>query len=163
STTDSLNPDSAGAARASPCQSSAMSYQTIEYETRGRVALITLNRPDKLNAWTPQMASEQAAAINAAGNDPDVGAIVMSGARPGRGRALRARARRADRRQPPPPAAHDQAPAHGQCRGDRPRRGAAPRERADPGVLEAPRAPGGGGGVPGALDPDPAVAALRAF
>src|SRR3954463_5473040 len=60
-----------------------MSYQTIEYETRGRVALITLNRPDKLNAWTPQMASEQAAAINAADDDPDVGAIVMTGA--GRG------------------------------------------------------------------------------
>src|SRR4051795_13554155 len=60
-----------------------MSYQTIEYETRGRVALITLNRPDKLNAWTPQMASEQADAINAANDDPDVGAIVMTGA--GRG------------------------------------------------------------------------------
>src|SRR5213078_4963012 len=60
-----------------------MSYQTIEYETRGRVALITLNRPDRLNAWTPQMASEQAAAINAANDDPDVGAIVMTGA--GRG------------------------------------------------------------------------------
>src|SRR3954449_3436394 len=60
-----------------------MSSQTIEYETRGRGALITLNRPDRLNAWTPQMASEQADAINAANDDPDVGAIVMTGA--GRG------------------------------------------------------------------------------
>src|SRR6185503_6696296 len=28
-----------------------MTYTTIEYETRGPVALITLNRPDRLNAW----------------------------------------------------------------------------------------------------------------
>jgi len=60
-----------------------MTYTTIEYETRGPVALITLNRPDRLNAWTPHMASEQAAAIGAANEDPDIGAIVMTGA--GRG------------------------------------------------------------------------------
>src|SRR5256885_5753404 len=60
-----------------------MSYETIEYATQGRVALITLNRPDRLNAWTPQMAAEQAAAINAANDDADIGAIVMTGA--GRG------------------------------------------------------------------------------
>ena len=60
-----------------------MSYETIEYATQGRVALITLNRPDRLNAWTPQMAAEQAAAINAANDDADIGAIVTTGA--GRG------------------------------------------------------------------------------
>ena len=60
-----------------------MSYETIDYETRGRVALITLNRPDRLNAWTPQMASEQAAAIGTANDDESIGAIVMTGA--GRG------------------------------------------------------------------------------
>src|SRR5437764_11827117 len=60
-----------------------MSYTTIEYATDGRVALITLNRPERLNAWTPAMASEQAAAIEAANDDPSVGAIVMTGA--GRG------------------------------------------------------------------------------
>src|SRR3954470_19081180 len=60
-----------------------MSYTTIEYATEGRVALITLNRPERLNAWTPAMASEQAAAIAAANDDPSVGAIVMTGA--GRG------------------------------------------------------------------------------
>src|SRR3954469_26063699 len=53
------------------------------YETRGEVAVITLNRPDKLNAWTPAMAEEQVAAIRAANGDPGVGAIVMTGA--GRG------------------------------------------------------------------------------
>ena len=60
-----------------------MSYTTIEYATSGRVALITLNRPDRLNAWTPHMASEQAAAIADANGDPAIGAIVMTGA--GRG------------------------------------------------------------------------------
>ena len=60
-----------------------MSYETIEYATQGRVALITLNRPERMNAWTPQMASDQAAAITAANEDDDVGAIVMTGA--GRG------------------------------------------------------------------------------
>ena len=60
-----------------------MHYQTITCERRGAVALITLNRPDRLNAWTPQMASEQADAIRAANEDGEVGAIVMTGA--GRG------------------------------------------------------------------------------
>jgi enoyl-CoA hydratase/carnithine racemase len=53
------------------------------YEVRGEVALVTLNRPDKLNAWTPRMAEEQVAAIAAANDDPGVGAIVTIGA--GRG------------------------------------------------------------------------------
>ena len=41
----------------------ALSYATITYERRDAVALVTLNRPERLNAWTPQMASEQAHAI----------------------------------------------------------------------------------------------------
>jgi enoyl-CoA hydratase/carnithine racemase len=56
-----------------------MSYETIRYETRDTVALITLARPDRLNAWTPHMASELAAAIEAANEDASVGAIVMTG------------------------------------------------------------------------------------
>ena len=60
-----------------------MSYETILYETKGPVAVITLNRPDRLNAWTGQMALDQADAINRANEDPDIGAIVMTGA--GRG------------------------------------------------------------------------------
>lgn len=39
-----------------------MKLERVLYETRGEVALITLNRPDKLDAWTPAMAEEQAAA-----------------------------------------------------------------------------------------------------
>jgi enoyl-CoA hydratase/carnithine racemase len=60
-----------------------VSYESITYETRGDVALITLDRPEKLNAWTPAMAEEQVSAIQAANDDPEVGAIVMTGA--GRG------------------------------------------------------------------------------
>jgi enoyl-CoA hydratase/carnithine racemase len=58
-------------------------YETITYERRDEVALITLNRPDRLNAWTPRMASEQASAIRDANDDEHIGAIVMTGA--GRG------------------------------------------------------------------------------
>ena len=60
-----------------------MSYELITTERRDAVTLLTLNRPDKLNAWTPAMAVEQAHAIEAANADPAVGAIVMTGA--GRG------------------------------------------------------------------------------
>jgi enoyl-CoA hydratase/carnithine racemase len=60
-----------------------VAYETIAYERRDAVALITLNRPERLNAWTPRMASEQADAIRDANEDVDVGAIVMTGA--GRG------------------------------------------------------------------------------
>lgn len=60
-----------------------MDYERITYEVQGDVALITLNRPEKLNAWTPSMSVEQADALERANADPAVGAIVMTGA--GRG------------------------------------------------------------------------------
>lgn len=56
---------------------------TIRLELQGDVGVITLDRPDRLNAWTPQMADEIAAAIEACNADPTVGAVVMTGA--GRG------------------------------------------------------------------------------
>ena len=60
-----------------------MAYELITCERRDAVALITLNRPERLNAWTPAMAVELARAISEANGDPAVGAIVMTGA--GRG------------------------------------------------------------------------------
>jgi enoyl-CoA hydratase/carnithine racemase len=60
-----------------------MTYTEILYETRERVATITLNRPDKLNAWTRTMDFEVRAAVQFAADDPDVRAIVVTGA--GRG------------------------------------------------------------------------------
>jgi enoyl-CoA hydratase/carnithine racemase len=58
-------------------------YTQIAYEIHGEVAVITLNRPERLNAWTPTMAVEQVDAIRRANDDPAVGAIVTTGA--GRG------------------------------------------------------------------------------
>lgn len=60
-----------------------MTYEQIIYETKGTIALITLNRPDRLNAWTPQMMEELAHAIETANDDKSIGSIVMTGA--GRG------------------------------------------------------------------------------
>jgi 2-(1,2-epoxy-1,2-dihydrophenyl)acetyl-CoA isomerase len=57
-----------------------MDYEQIQVEKRGSVCLITLNRPERLNAWTWKMSGEQTRAIQAANDDPEVGAIVMTGA-----------------------------------------------------------------------------------
>ena len=55
-------------------------YETILYERRGRVSLITLNRPEKLNAWNPRMEGEFIDAVNGASSDREVGALVVTGA-----------------------------------------------------------------------------------
>ncbi|MDG2061939.1 MAG: enoyl-CoA hydratase-related protein [SAR86 cluster bacterium] len=55
-------------------------YETIIYEKKDEVALITLNKPKKLNAWTPFMAEELTLAIRKANDDASIGAIVMTGA-----------------------------------------------------------------------------------
>ena len=55
-------------------------YEQIRYETRGDVGLITLDRPDRLNAWTPRMSAELTDAIEIADADPDIGAVVVTGA-----------------------------------------------------------------------------------
>jgi len=60
-----------------------MTYDTIRYETHGDVAWITLDRPDRLNAWIPAMSVEMADALGHANADPAVGAVVVTGA--GRG------------------------------------------------------------------------------
>ncbi len=60
-----------------------MSYQEILYNVADRVATITLNRPDKLNAWTAVMEQEVRRAVHDAEADKDVRVIVLTGA--GRG------------------------------------------------------------------------------
>jgi len=54
-------------------------YTQITVEQQGPVVIVTLDRPERLNAWTPTMAEEQVHAISAANEDPSVGAIVMTG------------------------------------------------------------------------------------
>ena len=60
-----------------------MDYEQILVERRDAVALLTLNRPDRLNAWTPRMSVKLVDAIECANHDREVGAIVVTGA--GRG------------------------------------------------------------------------------
>ncbi|MCC6767025.1 MAG: enoyl-CoA hydratase [Deltaproteobacteria bacterium] len=60
-----------------------MGYEQILYDVRDRIATITLNRPERLNAWTPQMGRELYAAFTAAAAAEDVRVIVVTGA--GRG------------------------------------------------------------------------------
>lgn len=55
----------------------------ITYEVDGAVAVVTLNRPDRLNAIVPGMGEEYAARLLEADRDPQVRAIVVTGA--GRG------------------------------------------------------------------------------
>jgi enoyl-CoA hydratase/carnithine racemase len=57
-----------------------MNYEQILYGVDQRVATITLNRPDKLNAWTQKMDEEVTAAIRAAAADDSVRAIILTGA-----------------------------------------------------------------------------------
>lgn len=61
----------------------ATEYEQILFDKQGRVALITLNRPERLNAWTWKMASEITDAVQRCNDDAGVGAIVITGA--GRG------------------------------------------------------------------------------
>ena len=58
-------------------------YEDLLYEVKGRVAVLTLNRPDKLNAWTAAMERSVKQAMAAAVADDNVRAIVVTGA--GRG------------------------------------------------------------------------------
>lgn len=60
-----------------------MDYEQIVREVHGDVVVLTLNRPERLNAWTPQMSAELSDAIESADRDADVGAVVVTGA--GRG------------------------------------------------------------------------------
>jgi enoyl-CoA hydratase/carnithine racemase len=58
-------------------------YEQILTETSDGVLTITLNRPERLNAWTAQMGSELRAAFDRADLDDEVRAIIVTGA--GRG------------------------------------------------------------------------------
>lgn len=60
-----------------------MVYETVLYNVSERICTVTLNRPDRLNAWTRQMHLDLKDALHAAGADPEVRVIVLTGA--GRG------------------------------------------------------------------------------
>ncbi len=56
-----------------------MAYEHIITETRGKVGLITLNRPKVLNALSSAVMDELGAAIDTYEEDSDIGAIVITG------------------------------------------------------------------------------------
>ncbi len=57
-----------------------MAYAQITYDVADAVATITLNRPEKLNAWTPVMAAELLDAFGAADRDAAARAVIFTGA-----------------------------------------------------------------------------------
>ena len=60
-----------------------MAHEEILYQVADRIAIVTLSRPDKLNAWTAVMEREVREAMRAASDDDAVRVIVLTGA--GRG------------------------------------------------------------------------------
>jgi enoyl-CoA hydratase/carnithine racemase len=66
-----------------PVQVNTMPLQETIYQVARGVATITLNRPDKLNAWTATMEKEVRSSLEEAARDDGVRVIVLTGA--GRG------------------------------------------------------------------------------
>jgi enoyl-CoA hydratase/carnithine racemase len=57
-----------------------VAYETLQYEVAENILTITLNRPDKLNAFNATMLRELVEAFDAADKDDDVRAIIVTGA-----------------------------------------------------------------------------------
>jgi len=56
-----------------------MTYETLELDVDDAVATVALNRPEHLNAWTPQMAEELSGAMRQLDADDDVRAVIVTG------------------------------------------------------------------------------------
>jgi enoyl-CoA hydratase/carnithine racemase len=57
-----------------------MNYQTISYQKQRRGVLLTLNRPNALNAMNEQLMNDLDGALAEAENDPEIRAVVITGA-----------------------------------------------------------------------------------
>jgi len=57
-----------------------MSFQQISFDIDDQVAVVTLNRPEKLNTWTPIMGGELLEAFRRIDDDPNVRVAVLTGA-----------------------------------------------------------------------------------
>lgn len=55
-------------------------FETLTYSTADRIATITVNRPDKLNALNDKVIAELGEAIDQARNDTTVGGVILTGA-----------------------------------------------------------------------------------
>lgn len=56
-----------------------MSYEQIRFEVRDGVGIMTLNRPERLNAWTHQMSAELSDAITYCNESDGIGAMIITG------------------------------------------------------------------------------------
>lgn len=57
-----------------------MNYETIQFERRGKVALVTLDRPERLNAFSLNLMAEVHGVLDAVEADDGLGAVVICGA-----------------------------------------------------------------------------------
>jgi enoyl-CoA hydratase/carnithine racemase len=57
-----------------------MDFTDITYEKADRIATVTMNRPDKMNAWTAKMGADIRQAMLDADRDDNIGAIILTGA-----------------------------------------------------------------------------------
>jgi enoyl-CoA hydratase/carnithine racemase len=55
-------------------------YEAIRFEREDSVAILTLNRPERMNAWTGAMAVELSHALGVCNSDDAVRVIVLTGA-----------------------------------------------------------------------------------
>ena len=57
-----------------------MAYENIKYEKRDGIAFITFNRPDKLNALSPELMQQFGAVLDELNRDDEVRCVVLTGA-----------------------------------------------------------------------------------
>lgn len=57
-----------------------MNYETLKYEVEGRILTLTLNRPERMNAFNGQMCRELIAAFDQADADDNVKVVIVTGA-----------------------------------------------------------------------------------
>ena len=58
----------------------SLDLETVDLDVSEQVAWLVLNRPEALNAWTSQLGRDLTAALDHVAEDPDVRAIVLTGA-----------------------------------------------------------------------------------
>src|SRR5471030_424259 len=66
----------------SPAWTSAGSYSDILYHKAGGIAKVTINRPEKRNAFRPETVAQMIEAFTDARNDPKIGVVLLTGAGP---------------------------------------------------------------------------------
>ena len=59
-----------------------MTYQTLLFDVRDGIAVVTVNRPDKLNALNDQVMAELALAVERIATEPGIGGAIVTGAGP---------------------------------------------------------------------------------